>query len=144
MMLNDDEGPHHKGCDRVDEEPDFSGGAVGGVAGMADVPDVFFDEVVDVILGALGEVGDFEEVGEDVVAVITEQGVGVEDDGGEAGDEHDVVAEGVGPRKLPSPACWPKPWRRWRRWRVPPTCRRRRRWRGAICCGAAQELLAST
>jgi len=99
-----DDDAHDEGGDGIDEEPEFFGRAVGGVAGEADIPGVFFNEVVEVFLAASREVGDFEEVGEDVVAVIAEERVGVEDDGGEAGDEHDVVGEvvdgagaGVGP-----------------------------------------------
>ena len=92
-----DESAHEERGDGVPEEPALLRGAVGGVAGEADVPDVAFDEVVDVVVGALREVGDFQEVGEDVVAVVAQERVGVEDDRGEAGDEHDVVGEGVGP-----------------------------------------------
>ena len=45
--------------------------------------------------GLLPQVGDLHQVGEDIIAVVTQQRVGVEDDRGDRGDEHHVEAEVV-------------------------------------------------
>ena len=88
----------HGGRHGVEQKPALLAARVRRVAGVPHAPHVPLDQVVEVILRPLGQVGDLQQVREDVVAVVPQQRVGVEQDRGHAGDEHDVVADGVGGR----------------------------------------------
>ena len=87
-----------EGDDAEEDEPAVDGAG----EGVGDEPGARFSSggmlgfrAEDVFLGvaayelaALGhEVGDFEEVGEEVVAVVTEEGIGIEEEGGDAAEE---------------------------------------------------------
>lgn len=81
--------------DAVEAEPGgFGGGAGGGVAG-ADAEEVMFADVSELAVGEMGEVGNAEEIAKDVIAVEAEQGVEIEDEGADAGDEHEVVGHAM-------------------------------------------------
>ena len=81
--------------DTVEREPEPLSGTVGGAVGSTDAPDVFFDEVIDVLAGPLGKVGNLQQIGQDVVTIVSQQGVSVEQKRRDARDEHYVVADGV-------------------------------------------------
>ena len=70
---------------------------------LPDAPHVAPDKVVEVAEGPLGQVGDLHQVRQDVIPVKPQERVAVENQRGDAGDEHDVIGNGVGRRALRGP-----------------------------------------
>ena len=79
----------------VGQEPDPLAERVRGVLELLDAPDIVLDEVVEIIAGPLGEVGDLDQVREHIVGIEPKQRVAVEQQRRDAGDEDDVVGDDV-------------------------------------------------
>ena len=79
----------------VARKPGDFAGAECGIARVDHAVDVLLDQVIEIVLAALLQVGQLGQVAEDVVTVETDQRVGVEQDRADAGDEHGVVGQHV-------------------------------------------------
>ncbi len=78
--------------DCVNEEPESLATGVCGIARLAYAIDIAADEVLNIFLAALREIGHLEHVRQHVVAVVSKQRIGVKENGGDACDEDQVVA----------------------------------------------------
>src|SRR3546814_7637628 len=57
--------------------------------------DLAVDQMAPILIGARAEVGNLDEVGEDIIAVEAQQRIAVDEQGRDAGDQHDIIGEGA-------------------------------------------------
>src|SRR4051812_25944368 len=81
--------------DPIEGEPAGFAGGICGALGFFNAEEPAFAKVAKVLIGALGEIGNFNEVAENVVTVKAQEWIGVEEDGRNGGHEHDVVEQAV-------------------------------------------------
>src|SRR3546814_6926393 len=63
--------------------------------GVVGAEEVAVDQMAPILIGARAEVGNLDEVGEDIIAVEAQQRIAVDEQGRDAGDQHDIIGEGA-------------------------------------------------
>ena len=99
-----DENAVSKGREGIGAQPGALAGRLYGGDGVLYAKGIALRQIAEVLVGPVGHVGDLQIIGEDVVRIEAEQRVPVEEQGGEAGHEYDVIgdrAHGAGLRKRP-------------------------------------------
>ena len=91
-----DENPVEERGKAVEDQPHRLAGVGEGVLGFAVPEHVALGEIAEISVGRGPQVRDFEPVAKDVVGVELQQGVPVEEQRRDPGDEHRVVGHGPG------------------------------------------------